>query len=160
MTPSYKVAPNDSTLIRVIFIPLDSTTNYQATLRVISNDPDPSRDTVFVVLRGKGTSTTSVRITSHDLVPEKFLLEQNYPNPFNPSTTIRFGIPAGLSGAEPAMLTVFDVVGREVATLVNEKLSPGTYSVQFETHGLSSGIYFYRLTAGKFIDTKKMILTK
>lgn len=160
ITPSYKVAPNDSTLIRVIFIPLDSTTNYQATLRVISNDPDPSRDTVFVVLRGRGTSTTSVRITSHDLVPERFLLEQNYPNPFNPSTTIRFGIPAGLSGAEPAMLTVFDVVGREVATLVNEKLSPGTYSVQFETHGLSSGIYFYRLTAGKFIDTKKMILTK
>lgn len=160
LTPNYKVAPNDSTNIRVIFTPLDSTASYTATLRVISNDPDPADDTVFVALKGRGRGLTSVQLTSHDIIPESFMLDQNYPNPFNPSTTIRFGIPAGVATGEAATLTVFDVLGREITTLVNEKLSPGTYTARFETHGLSSGIYFYRLTAGKFVSTKKMMLTK
>ena len=160
ITPNIKLAPNDSTIVRVIFTPLDSTSSYTSTLRILNNDPDPADDTVFVALRGRGTGLTSVQISSLDIIPDRFSLEQNYPNPFNPSTTIRFGIPTGLSNGEAATLKVFDLLGREVAILLNEKLSAGMYSVKFETGGLASGIYFYRLAAGKFIETKKMSLLK
>ncbi len=160
LTPSVKLSPNDSTNIRVVFTPLDSTLSYTATLRIITNDPDPADDTVFVTLVGRGRGTTSVPLITHNEVPEQFVLEQNYPNPFNPSTTIRFGIPGSIAQNEIATLRVFDIVGREVATLVNQRLSPGTYSVQFETDGLASGIYFYRLAAGQFVQTRKMMLTK
>lgn len=160
LTPSVKLAPNDSTNIRVVFTPLDSTLSYTATLRIITNDPDPEDDTVFVTLVGRGRGTTSVPLIAHNEIPERFVLEQNYPNPFNPSTTIRFGIPAGIGQNDVASLRVFDMLGREVATLVNERLAPGMYSAQFETGGLSSGVYFYRLTAGHFVQTRKMMLAK
>ncbi len=160
LTPSVKLAPNDSTNIRVVFTPLDSTLSYTATLRIITNDPDPADDTVFVTLFGRGAGTTSVPLVAHNTVPDRFVLEQNYPNPFNPSTTIRFGIPAGVGVNDVAALRVFDLLGREVATLVNQRLAPGTYSAQFETGGLASGVYLYRLTVGHFVETRKMILTK
>jgi hypothetical protein len=91
-------------------------------------------------------------------IPERYIVEQNYPNPFNPTTTIRFGIPN--SNAERTTLIVYDVVGREIAVLVNERLNAGVYSVSFETHGLSSGIYFYRLVSGTFTQTRKMQLLR
>ncbi len=160
ITPNIKLAPNDSTVVRVIFTPLDSTSSYSSTLRILNNDPDPADDTVFVALRGRGTGLTSVQISLLDVIPDRFSLEQNYPNPFNPSTTIRFGIPSGVSADDATTLKVFDVVGREVATLVSEKLSAGVYAVKFETGGLASGIYLYRLTAGKFVETKRMLLLK
>ena len=160
LTPNVKLAPNDSTTIRVIFTPLDSTISYSATLRIFTNDPDPADDTVFVALRGRGTGTSSVQLTALDLIPDRFSLDQNYPNPFNPSTTIRFGIPSGVSTPEATTLKVFDALGREVATLVNEKLAPGTYTAKFETGGLASGVYFYRLNAGKFVETKKMLMVR
>jgi hypothetical protein len=160
LTPTVKLAPNDSTTIRITFTPLDSTSTYSATLRIVSNDPDPADDTVFVALRGRGRGVTSVRLAVLDIIPDRYQLDQNYPNPFNPSTTIRFGIPSGSGQAETATLRVFDMLGREVALLVNDKLSPGLYTAHFETSGLSSGVYLYRLNAGKFVATKKMILTK
>ncbi|MBS1553025.1 MAG: choice-of-anchor D domain-containing protein [Bacteroidetes bacterium] len=89
-------------------------------------------------------------------VPEKFSLEQNYPNPFNPVTHLEFGI----SHPGFVSLKVFDVLGKEVAVLVNEKLSPGIYKAEFDGSSLSSGIYFYKLEAGSFIETKRMILLK
>ncbi len=89
-------------------------------------------------------------------VPTKFGLEQNYPNPFNPSTQIRFGIP--VSGF--VSLRIFDVLGREVSTLVNERKSPGTYEVQFDGSNLPSGVYFYRLQAGSSVETKKLTLLR
>ncbi|MBL0106139.1 MAG: choice-of-anchor D domain-containing protein [Ignavibacteria bacterium] len=89
-------------------------------------------------------------------VPEKFSLSQNYPNPFNPVTNLEFGI-AELGFVS---LKVFDVLGKEVITLVNEKLSPGVYEAEFDGSSLSSGIYFYKLEAGDFIETKRMILIK
>lgn len=89
-------------------------------------------------------------------IPEKFTLAQNYPNPFNPSTTIKFQIPA-TSFVE---LKVFDLLGREIATLVNEEKSPGSYETTFDSKGLSSGVYFYRIKAGEFVQTKKLILQK
>ena len=90
------------------------------------------------------------------IVPLKTNLEQNYPNPFNPSTVISYR----LSTAGHLTLKVFDVLGKEVAALVNETKNAGNYSVQFNAAKLSSGIYFYRLQSGNFVETKKMIFTK
>jgi hypothetical protein len=97
------------------------------------------------------------------VVPNRLTLEQNYPNPFNPETRIGFSLPAGqagVSGAGLVSLKVFDVLGREVATLVNEEMRPGRYERTFDASGISSGIYFYRLHAGGFVETKKLILIR
>jgi subtilisin-like proprotein convertase family protein len=94
-----------------------------------------------------------------DASPAAFSLLQNSPNPFNPSTKIRFSIPVG-TGHAPSLLKVYDLLGREVATLVNENLQPGSYEVTFDASGLASGLYLYRLQAGAFAETKKMILMR
>jgi hypothetical protein len=83
-------------------------------------------------------------------------LEQNFPNPFNPTTTIRFAIPQN----EHVTLKVYDLLGREVATLVNEARSAGNHEAFFDASNLASGVYIYRLTAGNFIATKKFTLIK
>jgi hypothetical protein len=95
-------------------------------------------------------------------VPAKYSLQQNYPNPFNPVTKIKFDIQKSVVSSQNSVVTlkVFDITGKEVATLVNEKLNPGTYEVTFDGGNLSSGIYFYQLRAGEFIKTKKLILLK
>jgi hypothetical protein len=89
-------------------------------------------------------------------LPSQCMLEQNYPNPFNPSTTIGYQ----LSHASLVMLTVYDVLGRVVATLVNETKPPGTYTVHWDASGMPSGIYFYRLQAGNFSNVRKFVLVK
>ncbi len=89
-------------------------------------------------------------------IPGEFRLYQNYPNPFNPTTTIRFTI----SQREHVTLKVFDVLGREVARLVEGELNAGEHSVVFDAKGLASGVYFYRLTAGTFIQHKKMVVLR
>ncbi len=100
----------------------------------------------------------------------QFSLSQNYPNPFNPTTNFEFRIPASTAGGSdfPAgsgasgfvSLKIYDVLGNEVASLVNEEKAAGTYKVNFNADNLSSGVYFYQLKAGKFISTKKMLLLK
>jgi hypothetical protein len=120
---------------------------------------------------------------SENKMPTRFELSQNYPNPFNPSTTIKYEIPSSsvilseaknlkdFSSQAPqndnynVALKVFDILGREVATLINEKQKPGNYEVVFNSHSgggrnLTSGIYFYQLSTGKFIETKKMLMIK
>ncbi len=89
-------------------------------------------------------------------IPTEFSLNQNYPNPFNPSTRIAFSVQ--VSGF--TSLRIFDVLGREVATLVNEQLAAGKYELPFDARGLSSGVYFYKLVSGSFVETKRMMLTK
>ncbi len=97
-------------------------------------------------------------------IPSAFSLSQNYSNPFNPSTKIRFEIPqihSPLEGSKgDVKLIVYDVLGNEITTLVNENLSPGTYEAEWNASNYSSGIYYYRLTYGDFSETKKMILIK
>jgi hypothetical protein len=88
--------------------------------------------------------------------PAAFALEQNHPNPFNPSTTIRYALPH----REHVTLTVFNTLGQQVATLVCDEVGAGYHEVQFDAHGLASGVYFYRLTAGNFVDTKKLLLVR
>ena len=101
-------------------------------------------------------------VKSEKPLPLKFELSQNYPNPFNPSTIINYSIPnfAGNENFASVQLKIYDVLGREVATLVNRKQQPGNYEVSFNAVGLASGIYFYRLTAGNKISVKKMMLIK
>ncbi|MCB0743931.1 MAG: T9SS type A sorting domain-containing protein, partial [Ignavibacteriae bacterium] len=98
----------------------------------------------------------------NELVPLKFDMSQNYPNPFNPTTTINFSIPEinNVGHSNNTILKVYDILGKEVATLVNEIKAPGNYQVQFDATSLTSGIYFYRLKSGEFLETKKMILLK
>ena len=103
-----------------------------------------------------GTHRVVGELTAYLTLPEQFSLEQNYPNPFNPSTTINFSIPA----SDFVTLKVFNVLGSEVATLVNEQKEPGSYQVSFNANNYSAGIYFYNLSAGNFIETRKMILLK
>jgi hypothetical protein len=89
-------------------------------------------------------------------LPKHFVLEQNYPNPFNPTTVIRYQLPA----SAPVTLAVYDLLGREVRTLVNERMNAGVYEVAFDGSGLSSGVYFYRLSAGDFVQTKRLMILR
>lgn len=99
-------------------------------------------------------------------IPDEFVLEQNYPNPFNPETRIKYSIPSKVvetpHGASLRMVTlkIYDVLGREIATLVNGEKTPGNYEVEFDGKNLASGIYFYCLTAGEFMQTCKMLLLR
>ena len=81
---------------------------------------------------------------------------QNYPNPFNPSTTIKFALPK----SEFVKIRVYDMLGKEVATLVNEQLQAGYFEYTFNASNLSSGLYFYKIDAGYYTDIKKMVLIK
>ena len=120
-----------------------------------------------------------VSVEDFTIAPTNFYLSQNYPNPFNPSTKIRFVIPNDLPADRQGVrnlkdfssqtprndnsmvsLKVYDVLGNEVATLVNEEKQPGTFEVEFDGTGLPSGIYFYKLQKSGYIDTKKMVLLK
>ncbi|MCB0724438.1 MAG: choice-of-anchor J domain-containing protein [Ignavibacteriae bacterium] len=101
------------------------------------------------------TVLTAIQQTSNQ-TPDAYRLSQNYPNPFNPSTSINFDIAA--KGF--VSLKVYDMLGREVANLVNKELTAGSYSYNFDASKLNSGIYFYKLQTGSFVETKKMMLVK
>lgn len=110
---------------------------------------------------GKGLFFPDTKVEEEETIPSKFSLEQNYPNPFNPETTISYKVQA----ASQISLKVYDVLGRKVATLVDEFKQPGNYKVKFNVetrHGasLQSGVFFYALTTNGFTQTKKMLLTK
>jgi hypothetical protein len=89
-------------------------------------------------------------------LPQRFALEQNYPNPFNPATKIRYDVP----NQSHVRISIYDVLGRQVQVLVNEELSPGTHTVEFDATRLASGVYIYRMEAGSFVQTRKMMLVK
>lgn len=101
------------------------------------------------------TAITSINLTSSE-VPERFALSQNYPNPFNPTTNIKFQI----SKSEIVKLTIYDILGKEIQILVNQELSPGAYSVDFDGSNLPSGVYYYKIETVSYIKTKKMVLIK
>ena len=115
----------------------------------------PAYSVQYVMIES-GSNVVSVGNEKHPVIVDQFALHQNYPNPFNPSTTFSFSLPS----KSFTTLKVFDLIGREVATIVNEDLQTGNYSRQWVAQGLSSGVYFYRLQAGKYIETRKLILLK
>lgn len=98
---------------------------------------------------------------NNEVIPRRFVLHQNYPNPFNPVTKIRFEIPDnGVTGGFLVKLSIYDIQGRAVASLVDEQLNAGLYELNFDASKLTSGVYFYNLQTNGFSDTKKMILMK
>jgi len=97
-----------------------------------------------------------VSVEDEGEMPLDFNLEQNYPNPFNPATTIKFSV----KQREQVVLKVYDIIGNEVGTLINQPMEAGTYSVKFNASSLASGVYIYRISAGNFVSTKKMMLLK
>jgi len=97
-----------------------------------------------------------VGVSDDELIAEKFELKQNYPNPFNPSTRISYAIPS----ASFVNLKVYDIIGNEIAVLVNEGKQAGNYQIDFDATELTGGVYFYQLLTGPFVETKKMILMK
>jgi phosphatidylserine/phosphatidylglycerophosphate/cardiolipin synthase-like enzyme len=116
-----------------------------------------------------GAATIAVNVERvGTVIPQQFGLDQNYPNPFNPTTVISYHLPAqtgqagqaGLSSVSKVSLKVFDLLGREVVTLVDREQSAGNYKITWNATGVPSGIYFYRLQAGQSVQTKKMVLVK
>ncbi len=102
-----------------------------------------------------GGNTLGINQISN-VIPESYSLLQNYPNPFNPGTKIRFSIPK----ASLTKIIVYDILGKEVKTIVDNSLAAGTYETEFDSSELSSGIYFYRLITKDYSETKKMVLMK
>jgi hypothetical protein len=118
---------------------------------------------IITVTEGQPIGITNISSN----LPVKFQLEQNYPNPFNPTTKIRFDIPVGQRTTNNVQLIIYDILGREAATLINEQLAPGTYAVDWNAESFNSGTYFYKLSSEDpggsgqvFTETKKMILVK
>jgi hypothetical protein len=115
-------------------------------------------------MRTDSSAVSGVR--QNPTIPSSILLLQNYPNPFNPTTEIvyrvtnRGSVRLGEPLARRVELKVYDVLGREVATPVNEEKAPGTYGVTFDGSGVASGVYFYRLRAGAHVQSRKMMLVR
>ncbi len=122
-------------------------------------DSDLSASTAYYRLKQidfDGTSTYSNTVEVNNALPTSFALEQNFPNPFNPTTNIKFSLPE----AQNVSLKVFNMLGQEVVTLVNEFRNAGVYEVSFNANNLPTGTYFYSITAGEFTSVKKMLLIK
>jgi hypothetical protein len=124
------------------------TTVFDSTLNITYNDK-------WSVINPPDSVVVSV-MTFSGLVPTSYRLYQNYPNPFNPTSSIKFDIPR-VSGVE---LIIYDVLGREVAVLVDQQLKPGTYEVAFDGTNLPSGVFFYKLEADDYVEVRKMVLIK
>ena len=125
----------------------------------VSGTADICSDSLSGTVTGNGSfcgSPTDVESEISETIPTEFALRQNYPNPFNPSTKISWQSP--VSGYQT--LKVYDVLGNEVATLVDEYKPAGSYEIDFNASNLTSGVYFYKLQVGEFVSTKKMTLIK
>ena len=120
------------------------------------NGTTPFPDTMFVDYVRVYELTTGIVSNGGGHIPDHFALSQNYPNPFNPTTTVSFDLPK----KSFVSLKVFDVIGREVATIVSKEMSAGSYSRQWNAENIPSGVYFYRLQTGSFTETKKLVLLK
>jgi len=111
---------------------------------------------LYRLLQTANNSVGVAAVGRQENAPATIQLFQNYPNPFNPSTTIRYELPT----SSTVMLNVYDILGREVAVLVNETQKPGTYELRFDGSKLASGVYFYRLQAGSFVQTKRLLILR
>jgi len=154
LTPgSGTCVPNSAIDLPVTFDATElDTGDYYFNLRILSNDPFHPE----VIIPVHMLVSNVVGIRDELTLPTEFNLEQNYPNPFNPSTTIKYGIPERTF----VELRIYDILGREVEVLVNEEKEAGYYKVNYDAAKLASGIYIYRLQAGSFVETKKMVLMK
>ena len=102
---------------------------------------------------------SNIRISGNQK-PASFQLMQNYPNPFNPSTTIEYSVGTGKQALTHVDLTIFNILGEKIATLISASQPVGTYQVTWDASELPSGVYFYRLQSGNFVQTRRMLLIK
>jgi hypothetical protein len=151
-TTSFTLQQGDSQEVEVTFTP-SAAQAYNCMIGIMNNAPGMSPYMVRVL--GSGT-TQSVHDPLEGTTPSQFSLAQNYPNPFNPSTEIRFGLPV----SSKVHITIYNVMGQQVTTLLNRDLKAGYHSITWNAADVPSGIYFYRLNAGNFTDMKKMVLIK
>jgi hypothetical protein len=138
-----------------------SETEATFTFDVNYNIGNVEADTIeFMITDNKSVYLTKQFILQYSL-PTEYKLEQNYPNPFNPATKIRYAVPQDArSERQEVSLVVYDILGNEVTTLVNEQKEPGYYDVDFNASSFASGVYIYRLQSGSFVSTKKMMMLK
>jgi len=143
------------TSIQIATSQINAITTYKKDIWVAGNDG--------IILKGNQLVPIGI-ISSNNSVPSAFSLDQNYPNPFNPTTSIKYQIKELSSphvlGGDLVQIKVYDILGKEIETLVNEKQSPGTYEVTWDASAFPSGVYFYRLEAGDYSETKKMLMIK
>lgn len=134
----------------------------QVSFTLGNNSGSVSVGSYFIIDDITFEGTTTAVDKADNVYPDSYSLEQNYPNPFNPSTRIRYTISNGILSEAKNLVTlkVYDVLGEEVATLVNEEQPAGIYEIEFKVSGLTSGFYFYKLQAGEFVETRKMVLLK
>jgi hypothetical protein len=154
---THRILPNGNKIVFLSYDPLSLDSSPDSLWYGFSNENTP-----YQALQWFGIPV-GVELEEKEDVPTEFLLSQNYPNPFNPTTKIKFTIPGNviLSGAKNlVILKVYDVLGNEIASVVNEEKPAGSYEVDFDATELTSGVYFYQLKAGSFIETKKMIILK
>ena len=118
-----------------------------------ADDDDGGTGCNSIVIYGIDENRNSV---SQQLIPEKFEVFQNYPNPFNPSTTIKFGLP----DADLVNISVYNMLGQKIATLVNREMKAGYHEINFQVNSLSSGMYIYQIRAGKYVESKRMSILK
>ena len=132
------------------------TFTYVSTKKVYSTVNDTVTGYYSITLPKSGTLQEKIESIGDYSLPKDFELNQNYPNPFNPTTVINYSVP----NTNMVTIKVFDQLGKQVATLVNEEKPAGNYSVNFNASKLSSGVYYYRMKAGSFVETKKLVLMK
>jgi hypothetical protein len=152
-TGPFVMNSGDTQTIVMAFVIGRSTNNFQSVCELLTSS-DALRSAYY-----NGLCSSIIGITPiSGIVPNKYELFQNYPNPFNPTTKIKFNI-AG-AGGQLVKLIIFDALGREVSTLINTQLKPGSYEAGWDSINFPSGVYFYKLEAGNYSATKKMILLK
>jgi len=127
-----------------------------ASVSLLATDSNPPVNGVININGYNWNTAISSEVEQSNNLPEEYSLSQNYPNPFNPSTTIKYSIPE----VSFVSLKIFNFLGENVGTLVAKELSAGHYKYDWDGINLPSGVYFYRLQAGSFVETKKMVLMK
>lgn len=151
------VPQRDFRYVKIRFRPDQLNHTFTSVITIENNDSN-----ITVNLTGYSNSTTGVAVLTHQM-PFEYSLSQNYPNPFNPVTVIKYDIPAGsdnYASLQLVKLVIYDINGKTVATLVNEKQNPGNYSVSFNASDFPSGVYYYKLSTDNFTQAKKMMLLK
>jgi hypothetical protein len=150
------IAPHDSIEATIVFEPIEE--GFFSDKINFRSATDTLLIARQVFVEGK---THLVSVEEEINEPNNYSLSQNFPNPFNPSTKIKFVIPSNVNRVTSNVnITIYDVLGNEIVTLINKIMHPGVYEVEFDATNLPSGIYYYTLRAGIFTNTKKMILIK
>ncbi len=154
--PTFIVTAN-TIVLNAKFEPISFSSIQSGQSVTVWTEQTPTNETVALQIQTSADIVTGVDDNKLiNTLPKEFSLSQNYPNPFNPSTTIRFTV----SKAEFVSLKVYNIIGQEITTLVSEQKQPGEYQIQFNASNLASGVYIYRLKAGNFTATKKLVLMK